>query len=233
MSTTNTDVVIVNKTKKVLVLGKLVLKPQSSSIISKSEQYSPSILSAEQSGLIRIISDEKNNNFIQEIKIEDMEEVKSLEEMEEEKPEVVEAVNYIAPKSGEDKNVKPVVLDFREQVTKEAQKISKQDYIVDIKENDDTEDDVKENVVVKVKTTKKSSSKKNKKENGIKPVGEKRAVKDFADAAIELDSRGNVIAEKPSDIIKSLIDSIGSVEDIGFVDQEQAQEKLDKRNDII
>ena len=95
----------------------------------------------------------------------------------------------------------------------------------------------KKKVIKKKKITKKATKKKEiatkkKKVKTIEPVGEVKPIKTVADAAIELDSRGNPTGEKVSDTLQHLIDSLNAPKDIGFADTEQAQERLDKRNNI-
>ena len=49
------------------------------------------------------------------------------------------------------------------------------------------------------------------------------------DAAIELDSRGNPLS-KASDVLQHMIDEIDSGKEVIFTDEEQAQERINKRN---
>jgi len=97
------DVVIVNQTEKVVVLDNFVLRPLASISISKSDQNSPSIQTAKDNGLIKIISDEK-------VKVK-----KSSK-----KPIKEEKADYVVPKNGEDREVKPKAWDLRAQELKEA-----------------------------------------------------------------------------------------------------------------
>ena len=49
------------------------------------------------------------------------------------------------------------------------------------------------------------------------------------DVAVELDSRGNLIGEKPSDVLQHLIDSVDSPKELKFVDKEQSDKRYNKR----
>jgi len=229
------DVIIVNKTEKVIVLDNFVLRPLASMYISKDDQNSPSIQTAKENGLINIISDEKEKPKVKEV---------SKSPIKEEK------VDYVVPKSGEDREVKPKTWDFRAQKIKEAQPVPKSEEVVRIDENEENEDvefvdDKKKKTTkkkskkkttkkkIKKKTTKKKEiTKKNKKVKTIEPVGEQKIPKNVMDAAIELDSRGNPIVEKPSEILQHMIDELNAPKDVDFADKQQAQERHNKRNDI-
>jgi hypothetical protein len=82
------------------------------------------------------------------------------------------------------------------------------------------------------KTKKKGNKTKSKKVKTLRPVGEKRLPKTDMDAAIELDSRGRPIGDKPGDTLRHLIDSINAPEDVGFVDDEQKLNRYRKRTDM-
>ena len=226
------DVVIVNQTEKVVVLDNFVLRPLASMSISKSDQNSPSIQTAKDNGLIKIISDEK---------------VKAKTSSK--KPIKEEKADYVVPKSGEDREVKPKAWDLRAQELKEAQPVPKSDNVVRIDEDEENEDvefveDKKKKTTKKKskkkvakkkkskkKTTKKKEiTKKSKKVKTIEPVGEQKVPKNVMDAAIELDSRGNPIAEKPSEILQHMVDELNAPKEVGFADKQQAQERYNKRN---
>ena len=238
MSKIKPNVILTNKTDRVLILGDIVLKPKFSLSISKEKRNDLDVLSAEKRGLIEIISDEKKV-----IKEKVKKEVKE------------KSSDYIAPKSGEDIKVKPVVWDFREQDIKEAQVVPKAEDIVEIEDEDikidfidnkeeEEEKPTKKTVkkttkkktitkkAVKKTTKKKETTAKSKKVKTVMPAGEKKEPKTAMDAAIELDSRGNPIGDKPSEILQHLIDDINAPGDIDFADQEQAKERYNKRNDM-
>ena len=63
-------------------------------------------------------------------------------------------------------------------------------------------------------------------------MGEKRLPKTAMDAAMDLDSRGNPIGEKPGDTLQHLIDSLNPPEDVSFSDDEQALDRYNKRTDM-
>ena len=236
MSKTKPSVILTNKTDRVLILGDIVLKPKFSLSISKEKRNDLDILSAEKRGLIEIVSDEKK---VTKEKIKKVTKEKSSD--------------YIVPESGEDRKVKPVVWDFREQEIKDAQVVPKAEDIVKIEDEDikidfvdDEEKEEEEKKSTKKMTKKKTTTKKSvkkttkkketkaksKKVKTVMPVGEKKELKTSMDAAIELDSRGNPLGNKPSDILQHLIDDINAPGDIDFADQEQAKERYNKRNDM-
>ena len=244
MSKIKPSVILINKTDRVLILGDIVLKPKFSLSISKEKRNDLDVLSAEKRGLIEIVSDEK----------------KVIKEKV--KKEVKEKLSdYVVPESGEDIKVKPVIWDFREQEIKDAQVVPKAEDIVKIEDEDIKIDfiDEKEEEEEKEKTTKKTTKKptkkmikkktitkkavkkttkkkettsKNRKVRKVMPVGEKKEPKNVMDAAIELDSRGNPLVDKPSDTLQHLVDEVNAPEDISFADQEQAKERYNKRNDM-
>tara|TARA_Y100000310_G_scaffold13838_1_gene14137 strand:- start:17961 stop:18989 length:1029 start_codon:yes stop_codon:yes gene_type:complete len=90
----------------------------------------------------------------------------------------------------------------------------------------------KKKVVAKKKAVvrkKKGSQRKSKKKvKALEPTGEVRPPKTQADAAVELDSRGKPLGEKPSDTLQQMIDEI-SGDDITFVDKEQDIQRLRDR----
>jgi len=236
MSKTKPSVILTNKTDRVLILGDIVLKPKFSLSISKEKRNDLDILSAEKRGLIEIVSDEKK---VTKEKIKKVTKEKSSD--------------YIVPESGEDRKVKPVVWDFREQEIKDAQVVPKAEDIVKIEDEDikidfvdDEEKEEEEKKSTKKMTKKKTTTKKSvkkttkkketkaksKKVKTVMPVGEKKELKTSMDAAIELDSRGNPLGNKPSDTLQHLVDEVNAPEDISFADQEQAKERYNKRNDM-
>ncbi|KKK64734.1 hypothetical protein LCGC14_2981230, partial [marine sediment metagenome] len=82
----------------------------------------------------------------------------------------------------------------------------------------------------KKSTKKKEMKPKSKKNKTIEPIGEIRAEKTDRDAAIELDSRGKPLSEKPSEVIQHMIRDLSDPADLSFVDSEQALERKKKRN---
>ena len=239
---------IVNRTDKVLVLGKLVLKPWASLLIDKVMLDSNSIQTACNRGFIHIVSDEKSfkNNIPKKsfIKEDDVKkDIKKEKEL-----------------TGKDRTVIPKIWDMRSKEIKEGGKVPKildQPIKVEGFEEEDIDfidksleevKDIKKKVKKKVskkkakKKAKKKISKKDipvtKKEEKIikkrkvkivQPVGEVKIPPTQVDASIELDSRGNPI-KKVGDELQHMIDSLTDSDDIGFVDDEQAQEKRDQRD---
>jgi len=255
----SSEAMVVNKTAKVLVLGKIILKPWSCQMVDKIILKTAVIQSAEKNGFIHIISDEIKYNSKKIKKLKSKKQVKkiiknkktstkkdaNIIEIEEEKPV------YSAPVSGADKNVKPTVWNFRDKNIEDAQIVPKiSDVItvdketvkvVDFVNNEEKLKKEAKDKKIRQKTTKKKIAKKiiKKKEKVVKkkkvklvePVGDKRISKTQADAAIELDSRGKSI-KNASDTLQHLIDSLTEQNDISFVDEEQAQEKNKQRTDM-
>jgi len=252
------DVIVINNTDRVLVLGKTALRPNGSLPISKDDAKIPEIISAEKDGYITILSDEEPCKKKKETakKLEKKKDVEKKDEKKEVK--VIDTLNFVTPESGEDKNPVAVTWNPQTQTTEEAIKIPKSEDFINVGEEEkddidfiDEEDEIEEEIevkkAVKKKTTKKSAVKKkvvakktkkketkakSKKVTILKPVGEKRLPKTEIDAIMELDSRGNPLGDKASDTLKHLIDSIEIKEDISFVDDEQALNRYKKRNDM-
>lgn len=215
------DVIITNNTEQVIILGKIALRPLSSLSISKDDAKALPIIEAAKADNITILSDEGDESYIKRKK-KTSKKVKQLE-------------NTI-PETGEDKEVTPVTWNFRTKETEEAEKISKSAVSIDIKDKKTKKKKaIKKKVIKKKKTTKRKTKKKettskSKKVKVIEPVGEKKIPKTVFDAAIELDSRGNPIGETPGDTLQHLIDNLNAPEEIGFVDNEQANERYKNRN---
>lgn len=234
------EMMVMNRTDKILSIGDIILKPWVCLLVSKKDvTNNESFKNAEEKGYIAIISDDSNFNDIEKYNLDKNE-------------SNISGVNKINSKKNKDeKNEKdstPVVWDFDKQKTKEAEKIevTAQPRYVDEDEDklEDGEKKVNKKKTTKKKATKKKATKKKtpnkkatkkkiskkktvKKENKeIKPVGDKR-VKTEEDI-IELDSRGNPI-DKPSDVLIDLIESVES--EVSFVDEEQKMEKLKKIED--
>jgi len=246
MKKTKSTVTIVNKTDKVLVLGKITLRPSASLMINKDDMSSLPIVSASENGFIKIISDEKVTKIVKKTAIKKKSSKKA-------KVKVIKTAKKEENKVGEDREVTPVVWNFRSKEAEIAQKVPKAEDITII---DEKEDEVVEFIDEKKKTTKKKKkakrkakkkkakkktakkkkakkkkeiSTKKKKVNIIEPVGEIKPEKTIIDASMELDSRGNPIGDRPSDILGHLIDSLDAPKDVGFVDDEQAQDRYNKR----
>lgn len=261
------DVIIVNNTDRVLVLGQTALRPNGSLPISKDEAKIPEIISAVADGIVTIISDEDEEELPvkkkakKKAKKKDKKKAKKKATKKAEIEEIEEKPDYVVPESGEDKDPTAVTWNPQIQELEEAIKIPKSEDFIKVGE-DEREDvdfvdeekeveevvkkkstkkkakkkaDVKKKAIEKVsvkKTKKKGNKTKSKKVKTLTPVGEKRLPKTDMDAAIELDSRGRPIGDKPGDTLRHLIDSINAPEDVGFVDDEQSLDRYKKRTDM-
>ena len=201
------DVIIVNNTDQVLVLGDLVLRPNGSLPISKEYSQTVSIIAAGEKDIITIISDEGDKPYIKKKKVA-------------EKAPKTEDFTQVDKEENDD-------LEFVEDL--EVKKVSrkKADNKKTVKKKT-----TKNKVSAKKKTKKKEITSKKKKIKTLEPVGEKKLPKTEFDAAMELDSRGNPICEKPGDTLKHLIDRISSPEDVNFADNEQKLERYNNRTDM-
>jgi hypothetical protein len=272
------DVIIINNTDRVLVLGQTALRPNGSLPISKDEAKIPEIIAAVADGIVTIISDEDEEEEPQVKKKETKKKAKKkvtkkakkkvtkkAKKKVAKKVELIEEItpDYVVPESGEDKEPTAVTWNPQTQELEEAIKIPKsEDFIkvgederedVDFVDEEEVEEVVKKKSIkkstkkkakkkaTKKKATKKASVKKTKKKGNktkskkvktLTPVGEKRLPKTDMDAAIELDSRGRPIGDKPGDTLRHLIDSINAPEDVGFVDDEQKLDRYRKRTDM-
>lgn len=233
------DVIIINNTDRVLVLGGITLRPNGSLPISKDEAAQPVIVSAGENEYITILSDEGEEPYIKRKKS-----TKKKVSKKTKKEKTPEEPEFVTPESGEDKDPTATTWNFKSKELEEAEKIHKVEEFVKVGEEENGEDiefvdekkttkkKTKKKASVKKKTKKKGKKTKSKKVKEIEPVGEKRLPKTTADAVIELDSRGNPIGEKPGDTLKHLIDSLNSSEDVAMVDDEQALNDYKNRNDM-
>ncbi len=245
MEDIHSEVVIINRTDRSLVLDDIVIKPGKSAIVSRDKAESGIIQGAESDGLISIITESAvlGNKPEKKAKTKKKESKKK------------EAVEYVEPIEDHIEEQKPVakVWDFQKGETEDAVLVNKVSDIVEVEteeaEDVDMVDDKKKSIKKKVTkkkvakkkaakkkfTKKKASAKKSAKKKGksskskkvkeIKPVGE---IKEPSDVVFPLDSRGNPLGEKPSDVLESLIDE-HTPDDISFADEEQKQERKQKR----
>jgi hypothetical protein len=234
------DAMIVNRTDRVIVLGKVVLRPWQLLLVSKNTAQNSSILSAEQKGFISVVSDEKRYGKKTVIKepIEKLDDTKkSSEKIEKNIIDNDDAEEKFV--AGADRKVKPKVWNFREQEAEDAQFVPKTEDVINVDEEIEedktktkkkaTKKKINNKKTTKKTTPKKATSKKTikkkeitsqkKKHKVLKPIGDKRIPKTEIDAIIELDSRGNPI-NKASDTLEHLIDSIDLEGEVSFVDQE-------------
>jgi len=244
-------VIIVNKTNGNLVLEDIVLKPGKSAIISRDKAELGRFQAAEADGLIDIVTESASLSPSPKNKTISKKKKEKVEGDGEE--EAVKNVEYIEPINGEKEESKVIakVWDFQKKEVEEAIMVNKVSDIVelDLENEKDSEKNVKmidgdkeadiitpieKKISTKNKTTKKAADRiskkkgksvKSKKVKEIKPVGE---IREAPDVAIPLDSRGNPLGEKPSDVLKSLIDT-NVPDDVSFADKEQETEKKRQR----
>lgn len=224
-------VLIVNKTPKTIVLGNITLRPYRSLPVDRDFAESNLVINAQQRELISIVSnddvvidtkknktDKKNRDNISISQTDEEEDDNDKEDTKENKSKEIKTDNTVAK-----------IWDFQKQasIDVEMNKQSTEPRI--IKEENKGEIKPKRKYTKNKKSKKKSSLKKKIKEKTtgkkkvkvVKPVGQ---VKETEDIAIPLDSRGNPIGEeKPSEVVKKIVDGIG------FVDKEQEQERIEKR----
>lgn len=236
---TSSNVMIVNKTNQVLVLGDLVLRPTAALMVDRDAVGATSVQAAKKNNLVNIIYGESTAAMRKKSSIKKKAQSTKKKKVKTIKPKTIKKKDI---KSGEDIDVEPVVWDFKTKKTKKAEKVPKTPNVIRIDEEKDEKEvdfiDKKPAKKKRKKTTRKKSRKKiskkkdkhlkKKKVKAIKPVGDVRPPKTVADAAIELDSRGNVI-KKASDELQHMIDSLSTPKEMSFVDEEQKQAKLEKR----
>lgn len=237
------EAVIVNRSGRNLVLDNVVLKPGKSAIISRTQAESGIMQGAESDGLISIITESPVLGNV-EIK------KKTTKKKTTKKKDKETTVEYVEPIEDhiEEPNAIAKVWDFQKGESQDAKMVNKVSDVIEIDMEDDIKDidmvdDTKKSIKKKTakkkstkkkkatkKTTKKATKKKgksvkSKKVKEIRPVGE---VREHPDVAMPLDSRGNFIGEKPSDVLESLIDE-HTPDDISFADKEQEVEKKQNR----
>ncbi len=241
------DMTITNTSKTSLILGEITLKVGSSLVVSKDDNNIFHINSAQAANLLTIISNDK---------VLTKKAIKKKAKKKTTKKENIKIVEYVTPKTGEDKNPTAKAWNFKTKETVEAKKDPRKEEFVEVESEEknieiiDKEKNTSKRKIKKKKVTKKVKKKKakkkkrkkttKKKEKAVKskkvkilePVGDVKPEKTVFDAAIELDSRGNPIGEKPSDTLQHLIDTINAPKEVGFADTEQAQERYSKRIDM-
>ena len=259
---------IVNKTNKILILGEVSLNPKSFLIVKKAFLTSSVVQAAEKNGLISILFDKnkiKEKGAIESLKeeVEDKKDSIAEEKKEIEKVEKTdEKTTYVAPKTGEDREVTPVVWNFRDQDVEEAESISKSIEAINIDEPEveDFEDEKIEvqKIVVKKKRVakkKKASKKKVSKKKVSKKRSNKTTIKKKEKATkkekvnliepvgekklpkTQIDAALELDSRgnplgKASDPLQHLLDSLEGSEEIFFVDDEQNLERYEKRTDM-
>jgi len=236
---------IINPTDKVMVLGASILRPNGSLTVSREMLQEDFIRRALESGHVILKEDKKvAKNKITKNKITKNKVQKIVEEDIIEKEEKVLLEKMKEKMASEEKPTTSVVWNLRTQEIEEAKSVDKNK--TPIKVEADNKKPIKKAKKKSKKKTKKKAKKKatkkfakkstkkkdnkpiSKKDRIISPSGEKRLAKTAADAAVELDSRGNPL-NKASDALNHLIDDLSSNQ-IGFVDEEQKQDRFNKRD---
>jgi len=180
------DVIIINNTDRVLVLGKTALRPNGSLPISKDEAEIPEIISAEEDGIITIISDEETyvekKTAKKKTTKKKAEKKKTTKKDKKKDVKVIEASDFVTPESGEDKNPVAVTWNPQTQTTEEAIKIPKSEDFIKVGEDEredmdfiDGEDEIEEEIEVKAKKVAKKK-KTTKKKTIKKKVAKKKTV---------------------------------------------------------
>jgi len=246
------DVIIINNTSKVMVLGKIVLRANGSLPISKDLASAQEIISAAEDGFVTILSDEGDKPYIKKKK-KTKKKVSKKKKKVKAKVKVVEDKKHTPSESGEDKDPTALTWNFKSKEMVEAEKVPKAEGFIEVEKEEEDGIDFVDAKLVKTKTkkkvkktAKKSTRKKvsakktkkkvkktkNKKVKTLRPVGEKKLPKTSMDAAVELDSRGNPIGEKAGDFLKHMIDEINAPDDVSFADDEQALKRYNNRTDM-
>ena len=258
ISDLSSEAMLVNRTDRKLVLGTVVLKPWASLVVNKHICNTPEAIGAENSGFIHIVTDEKtydNQQSLTENLPDGSEDVskEANQKIDEENEEIIkkaksakiwdfqkqEAENAdLVPRSedvvriDEDKDPKDVdFIDSSDKDKKSKKKVAK-------KKKSKKKSTKKK--TAKKKTKKKSSIKKDttakkkedklikRKNKTIEPVGIKK--ESNPEEVIPMDSRGNIISEKPSDVLEGMIGEL--INDVDFVDKEQAEKKKQDRGGL-
>jgi len=210
----NARIIVENNTNQTLVLGAISIKPLGKIAVDRSTFQTDHFINALSKKYIKILSSTDSTE-------------KLKKEIEAQLPE---------------SETKPVVWDMREQKLKEAELVPKSKDIVEAEPEKEEKVENKAKTKKKVakkkskkkttkkKTKKKGIAKKKKKVKPLEPVGEvKDAVNEVM--ATEMDSRGNVVTEKPSNVLQELIEEVENSE-ISFVDNEQSLERLQNRPEL-
>lgn len=187
---TSDKCVVFNTTDKILIIDKISIMPWGSTLTDKSKTKSKQFVSAQQKGLICIISDEDNT---------------------------IERIDYPDEKNIDDKSETtdvncPIVWDFLNQKAETPVFINKAKEQTNV-EVEDPEEKVE---VLEVTQVKKAEDKIIKKGRGRKKKEIKVAEKGEDNVATEMDSFGKPV-KKLSDEVQHLINSLNSVKDIDFL----------------
>ena len=237
---------IVNRTDRVLVLGGLILRPWASLLVDKSSINDAVIQSAENNGFINVVSDENNLSSNKFKKYSSKDREKNITDYTNDiKPDI--KPDFVV---GADRKVKAKVWNFREQESEDAEIVPIAPDIINVIEKDSEDIEfVDEPIVIEEgpsqlnkKTIKKKTinntnkkkvlTSKKKKVKAIEPIGEKKILKNKMEVSIELDSRGRPLVEGGVDALAHLIDSLNDSEEVSFVDDEQAHDRINNKIDM-
>jgi hypothetical protein len=209
------DVIVVNKTNKIMVLGDKVLKPLSSINTSQDFANSLDVVQAKKRGLIDIVSKKAD--------------IKDALSKTEEPQQVVSDPEEKVVLRGEDRPVKPQAWDFREKKVVDAVPVPKAEDVIFV-DADAGKKPKKAASSLKKKKDKKGKRGKIQKGKAIQPVGEARPEKTSAEAILDTDTQ-NRPGQKVAEVIEDIVRKI-SGEDISFVDAEQEQERIKDRKRV-
>ena len=256
------DAMVVNKTDRILVLGKIILRPWASLLVSKDDTNNVSIRSAENNGFIHIISDEVSYGGPKKAK-KKASKKKATKKKKVAKKQVEEEVfeedkGQFVP--GAEREVTPKVWNFREQESVDAQVVPTTPDIlqVDEPEVEDIEfvdeslesQKVTPKVKIKKKTTKKATKKKVTKKKAVKKTIKKKGkvqkkkkvkvIEPVGDKKIPKTQMDAAIEldsrgrpiENASDTLNHLVDSYTDLAEVSFVDDEQDQNRYKNRTDM-
>jgi len=234
----NSKITLVNTGNMVVIIEGRPLRPKCKAKVSPYILDDDNVKNMLSRGIVKVFTDKKETVIVEKTEeVEEVEEVVEVEEIEE-----IEEENLAEKTRKRDTKTTPVVFNMRTQEIKEAEVISKPSTILDISDDDVIEEKTprkKTNKRSKKKSKKKSQKKiskkkgmklKSKKNRRIEPVGEIKAEKTEMDAAMELDSRGKPLSDKPSEVIQHMIKDLSAPTDMSFVDKEQAQKRKENRD---
>ncbi len=120
------DVIIINNTDRVLVLGQTALRPNGSLPISKDDAKIPEIMAAAEDGIITILSDEEEEPYVKSKKRAKKKTIKkkktTKKKAKKKDVKVIEAPDFVTPETGEDKEPVAVTWNPQTQQTEKAVK---------------------------------------------------------------------------------------------------------------
>jgi hypothetical protein len=230
-------VLVVNKVNRTLVFESTRIGPLGSALVSEDFVKYDFIKLAQEKGIIDLVFPDKGEKAPSKAKA--LKNAAKVEKKIKEDEKIMELEKI--QKGQEETKTTPVTWDFKKQEAVEAEQVPTSHVVREVEEEDNDKKKKKSvkkkkkskkkkkttrKKATKKKTTKKKVISSKSKNKAIEPVGEVKEEVTSAEVAIEMDSRGNPV-EKPSNTLQHLIDSIE--DDMGFVDQEQTQEIVEKR----